>query len=129
MSVKLPHLLGWTARRQEIAAIYDRRLSSVKSLETPVVAPGREHVYHLYVIRHESRDALAAALARAGVQTAINYPTALPFLPAYSRFGHTAEQFLRAHYNQSRVLSLPMFPEMSSRQIDSVVNGIEGFVG
>ena len=129
LSVKLPHLPGWTVRRQEIAAEYDRRFAGVKSLAIPAVAPGREHVYHLYVIRHESRDALAAVLAKAGVQTVINYPTALPFLPAYSRFGHTSEQFPHAHYNQSRVLSLPIFPEMSSRQIDSVVNSIEGFVG
>jgi dTDP-4-amino-4,6-dideoxygalactose transaminase len=129
LSVKLPHLVRWTKRKQEIAAEYDQRLAGVKGLVTPALAPDREHVYHLYVVRHESRDGLAAALARAGVQTVVNYPTALPFLPAYSRLGHTPAQFPRAHYNQSRILSLPIFPEMSQSQILSVVSAIEDFVG
>jgi dTDP-4-amino-4,6-dideoxygalactose transaminase len=129
LSVKLPHLAGWTKRKQEIAAEYDQRLAGVKGLMTPAVAPGREHVYHLYVVRHDLRDRLAAALAQAGVHTVVNYPTALPFLPAYSRYGHTPEQFPNAHYSQSRILSLPIFPEMTHSQILSVVNAIEDFVG
>ena len=63
----------------------------------PQVAPDRTHVYHLYTIRHPRRDALAAHLNANGVQTAINYPTALPFLAAYARFGHRPEQFPNAH--------------------------------
>jgi len=129
LSVKLPHLERWTRRKQEIAAEYDQRLAGVKGLTTPAVAPGREHVYHLYVVRHESRDRLAAALAQAGVHTVVNYPTALPFLPAYSRYGHTPEQFPNAHHSQSRILSLPIFPEMTHAQILSVVNAIEDFAG
>ena len=63
----------------------------------PQVAPDRSHVYHLYTIQHPRRDALAAHLNANGVQTAINYPTALPFLAAYGRFGHRPEQFPNAH--------------------------------
>ena len=66
----------------------------------PEVAPGRSHVYHLYTIRHPRRDALAAHLNANGVQTAINYPTALPFLAAYDRFGHRPEQFPNAFADQ-----------------------------
>lgn len=126
---KLPHLPKWTARRREIAAEYDRQLGSIAGVSIPRLSADREHVYHLYVIRHESRDALAAALASRGIQTVINYPTALPFLSAYARLGHRPEQFPNAHFNQSRVLSLPMFPEMSQRQIEAVVAGVRGFVG
>lgn len=79
LSVKLPHLAAWTRRRQEIAAEYDRRLSAISGVTVPTVAAGRTHVYHLYVIRHEARDQLAAHLAQRGIQTVINYPIALPF--------------------------------------------------
>ena len=62
----------------------------------PTVAAGRAHVYHLYAIQHPRRDALAAHLNANGVQTAINYPTALPFLAAYSRLKARPEQFPNA---------------------------------
>ncbi len=129
LSVKLPHLVRWTQRKQQIAAQYDQRLAGIGELVTPTVAAGREHVYHLYVVRHEARDGLAAALAQAGIQTVVNYPTALPFLPAYSRYRHTPAEFPRAYHNQSRILSLPIFPEMTQSQILSVVEAIERFVG
>jgi dTDP-4-amino-4,6-dideoxygalactose transaminase len=127
LSVKLPHLPDWTRRRQEIAAEYDRRLAEIPGVAVPRVAEGREHVYHLYVIRHERRDALARHLAGRGIQTVINYPIALPFLPAYARFEHDSGDFPNAFANQSRILSLPIFPEMTAGQIDSVVTAIAAF--
>lgn len=127
LSVKLPHLAAWTRRRQEIAAEYDRRLQDMAGITVPRVAEGREHVYHLYVVRHEQRDALAEHLAVRGIQTAINYPLALPFVPAYARLKHTAADFPNAHHNQSRILSLPIFPEMTAAQIDAVVDGLRSF--
>jgi dTDP-4-amino-4,6-dideoxygalactose transaminase len=127
LSVKLPHLAVWTRRRQEIAAEYDRRLQDIPGITVPRVAAGREHVYHLYVIRHEQRDALASHLAALGIQTAINYPLALPFVPAYGSLKHTAADFPNAHRSQSRILSLPIFPEMTAAQIDAVVDGLRSF--
>ena len=59
----------------------------------PLGRADRTHVYHLYTIRHPRRDALAAHLNANGVQTAINYPMALPFLEAYPRLKHRPEQF------------------------------------
>jgi dTDP-4-amino-4,6-dideoxygalactose transaminase len=127
LSVKLPHLAAWTRRRQEIAAEYDRRLRDIPGITVPRIAAGREHVYHLYAIRHKQRDALAAHLAARGIQTAINYPMALPFVPAYARLEHTPADFPNAHCNQSRVLSLPIFPEMTGEQIDAVIAGLRSF--
>jgi dTDP-4-amino-4,6-dideoxygalactose transaminase len=77
-------------------------------------------VWHLFVIQHEDRDGLAFFLKENGVQTVINYPVALPFLKAYERFGHTSKDFPNAYYNQSRILSLPLFPEIENEQIDYV---------
>ena len=127
LSVKLPHLLGWTWRRQQIAAEYDRLLAGIPGLSLPQVADGREHVYHLYVVQHARRDTLAAHLNGQAIQTVINYPVALPFLPAYSRFGHMPAQFPTAYRHQSRILSLPIFPEMTLSQINHVAHAVADF--
>jgi dTDP-4-amino-4,6-dideoxygalactose transaminase len=126
LGVKLCHLPAWTRARQAAAARYDALLAS-NAVRVPRVAPGREHVYHLYVIEHEDRDVLRAHLAAAGVQTVINYPTALPFLDAYARFGHRPADFPATFAMQSRILSLPMFAEISEEQIAHVADSIARF--
>ena len=127
LSVKLPHLRAWTRRRQEVAAEYNRLLADVPGLTLPQVATGRDHVYHLYVVEHAQRDALARHLNANGVQTAINYPLALPFLPAYARLGHQPVDFPNAHRQQSRILSLPIFPEITAAQLAHVASTILSF--
>lgn len=129
LSVKLPHLGSWTRRRQEIAQRYDELLSHTPGITCPRVMPDRHHVYHLYVIRHDRRDELARHLNDRGVQTVINYPVALPFLPCYARFNHKPDEFPNAHRNQSRILSIPIFPEMTEEQIEEVVTGVRSFTG
>ncbi len=122
LSAKLPHLARWTAARQRAAKIYDAGLNQIEDIMVPSVAAGRSHVYHLYTIQHPRRDALAAYLNANGVQTAINYPTALPFLPAYSRLEARPQQFPNAHRQQSRILSLPMFAEIAPAQQHEVID-------
>src|SRR3977135_122900 len=87
LSAKLPHLPDWTQARQDAAEILDAGLNQIEDVVVPSVGVERNHVYHIYTIQHPRRDALAAHLNANGVQTAINYPTALPFLEAYKRFG------------------------------------------
>src|ERR1700749_4277381 len=113
LSAKLPHLAAWTTTRQQAAKVYDEGLNPIEDVVGPEVEADRTHVYHLYTIKHPRRDELAAHLNANGVQTAVNYPTALPFLAAYSRLKHRHEQFPNAHREQSRILSLPMFAEIS----------------
>ena len=127
LSVKLPHLPAWTARRQEVARAYGELLAGIDGLTLPRVAPGREPAWHLYVVQHEQRDALAKHLARRGIQTVVNYPVALPFLPAYSRLGHQPADFPVAHRHQSRILSLPIFPEITAAQMQAVAEAIRSF--
>ena len=127
LSVKLPHLPAWTARRQEVARAYGELLAGIDGLTLPQVAPGREPAWHLYVVQHEQRDALAKHLARRGIQTVVNYPVALPFLPAYSRLGHQPADFPVAHRHQSRILSLPIFPEITAAQMQAVAEAIRSF--
>lgn len=127
LAAKLPHLRDWTARRQALAAEYDARLRPIGGLKLPRVAAGREHVWHLYVVQHERRDALARHLGECGIQTGVNYPVALPFLPAYARLGHRPAAYPNAHGHQSRILSLPLYPEMTLEQVDLVADALARF--
>lgn len=127
LNVKLPHLKKWTATRQKVAARYDELLSGVGDIVIPKVAAGREHVYHLYVIRTEKRDALKKFLGEKNIGTVLNYPKALPFYPAYSYLGHTPKDFPVSFANQSRILSLPIFPEMTDEMISYVASSIKEF--
>ena len=127
LSAKLPHLSDWTKARQDAAKVYDAGLNQIEDVVVPEVAADRTHVYHLYTIRHPRRDALATHLNAHGVQTAINYPVALPFLAAYRRLGHRPEQFPNAYRDQSRILSLPMFAEITPEQQRTVIDLVRDF--
>jgi dTDP-4-amino-4,6-dideoxygalactose transaminase len=129
LNVKLPHLPAWTRARQRVAARYDELLRGIGDVVTPKVAPDRDHVYHLYVIRTEKRDALKKHLANADIATVLNYPRALPFYPAYSYLENHPEDFPVAYANQSRILSLPIFPEMGGEMTSYVAAKIAEFYG
>jgi len=127
LNAKLPYLSAWTEARRYIASCYDELLHDVGDIITPKVAPGCDHVYHLYVIRTENRDALRDYLTQAGISTVLNYPKALPFYPAYAHFGHVPKDFPAAWFNQSRILSLPIYPEMTKEMIIQAVKHIGNF--
>lgn len=128
LSVKLPRLAGWTQARQRVAARYDELLGGLGDVVAPKVAFGRTHVYHLYVIRTERRDALRAYLTTCGIATVLNYPKALPFYPAYAYLGHKSADFPVAYANQSRILSLPIYPEMTDEMVCYVAEQIKMFL-
>jgi len=127
LNAKLPHLPRWTEARRRVAAEYDQLLAGGGDIETPRIGTNRDHVYHLYVIRTGLRDALKQHLDAAGISTGLHYPKALPFYPAYDYLGHKPEEFPVAHRNQSRILSLPMYPEMSPELIRYVTDRIKAF--
>jgi dTDP-4-amino-4,6-dideoxygalactose transaminase len=128
LNVKLPHLADWIGERRSVAARYNELLNGVGDVITPKVAPDRDHVYHLYVIRTGKRDALRKYLADAGIATVLNYSKALPFYPAYAYLGHVPEDFPVAYANQSRILSLPIYPEMSEEMVAYVAERIRNFL-
>lgn len=127
LGVKLPHLAAWTKARRHVASRYDALLKGVGDIVTPKIAANRDHVYHLYVIRTEKRDALKKHLQDNGITTSLNYPKALPFYPAYAYLGHKPEDFPVAYAHQSRILSLPIYPEMTEEMIRYVVDQIAAF--
>jgi dTDP-4-amino-4,6-dideoxygalactose transaminase len=127
LSAKLPHIADWTQRRQAVARQYCDLLADFEPVVLPETAPGSTHVYHLFVVRVEQREPLRAHLGARGIETGIHYPAALPFLAAYSARGFRAEQFPRAHHNQDRILSLPIYAEMTPEMVRYVVDAIRSF--
>jgi dTDP-4-amino-4,6-dideoxygalactose transaminase len=128
LSVKLPHLPTWTRMRQSRAERYTKLFSLINGVTPPFVAKGSEHSWHLYVIKSEKRDDLMRHLNKCNIQSVINYPIALPFLPAYLRLGHKPEDFPNAFSNQSRILSVPIFPELTDIQMDRVFTATNDFM-
>lgn len=119
LSVKLKYLEEWTENRIKAALIYNDYLKNSKII-TPCVGEEMRHVYHLYVVRIHSRDKVQAALSDAGIATGIHYPIALPNLQAYKYQGKLPEDFPIASAYSSEILSLPMFPELKTEQIEYV---------
>jgi len=127
LSAKLPHLAAWTMARQQKAARYNELLAGVEEIVTPTVRPGASHVYHVYCVRAQRRDELQVFLQERGIDTTRHYPTPLPLLKAYERFGHTPADFPVASRHALEILSLPIYPELSDEQQDHVVESIIKF--
>jgi dTDP-4-amino-4,6-dideoxygalactose transaminase len=129
LNVKMKHLRRWNDLRRDAAGRYDELLRDLPDIVSPGVAPDREHVYHLYVIRSGRRDALRAHLKSAVIDTVVNYPKALPFYPAYAYLGHQPGDFPVAYANQSRILSLPIYPEIGGERVARVAKCVGEFAG
>lgn len=127
LSAKLPHIHKWTEARIDHAATYTQLLKDVGDLKLPAVRPDSKHSFHLYVIRTKKRDQLKEFLESNGIETAVHYPFALPLMEAYKYLGHSAIDFPEAFKHQNEILSLPMYPELSLKQIEFVVDSIKSF--
>ena len=127
LNVKLPHLVNWTKRRQAVADAYLSSLADVDDLILPQIDSRASHVWHLFVIRTKQRDALKVHLAENGIKTVINYPVALPFLEAYAHQGNNVEDFPKSYAHQGKILSLPVFPDMTSEMVQYVADKILEF--
>lgn len=127
LSVKLKHLPDWTRRRREHARQYNERLKDVDGVITPHEPDWVEAVYHLYVIRTQGRDDLQAHLAEKGIASALHYPVPLHLQKAYAGMGYKEGDFPVAEEVAKEILSLPMFPELTGEQIDTVCEEIRKF--
>jgi dTDP-4-amino-4,6-dideoxygalactose transaminase len=124
LSVKLKYLEGWNESRREKARLYDELLSPIQGLTIPRVLPGVKHVYHVYVIKVVDRDGLRKKLKEMGIQTGIHYPLPLHLQPAFAHLGLPSGSFPRAEEATAKVLSLPLYPEMRTEQVETVVEAI-----
>ena len=119
LSVKIKYLDDWNAKRREVANQYKLALQNI-DIQLPVENKNAKHVYHLFVIQSENRDTFMQKFSENNIETAIHYPTPLPLLEAYSTMGFTKSDFPVADKACKRILSLPMFPEISKTQIQRI---------
>jgi dTDP-4-amino-4,6-dideoxygalactose transaminase len=130
LGVKLKYLDEWNALRRAHAARYRELLAPLAeagTLALPREAPYAEHVYHLFVVQSDARDTLQRYLSAAGVQTGIHYPVPVHLQPAYAALGHREGDFPVAESQSRRVLSLPMFAELSEQQLKYVADALADF--
>ena len=119
LNVKLRHLNDWNDARRARAATYNASLSSA-GLVLPEEMDYARHVYHVYAVQSQNRDDLQKRLTAAGVQTGVHYPIPIHLQPAYASLGYKGGELPVTENLAERVLSLPMFPELSDEQIGRV---------
>lgn len=127
LRVKLRYLDQWIDSRRQLASLYTKLLANSKVI-TPVEPVNYKHVYHLYVIRSEDRDALQAQLKERGIGTAIHYPNPVHLQPFYSNGTARRGQFPVAEKTCNEILSLPMYPELTEEQVEIVASEIMGLL-
>lgn len=128
LSAKLPHVHDWTDKRIELAERYTAELSDVGDIVLPRRAEWARQVYHLFVVRTDRREELAAWLTKRGIETGIHYPVALARLQAYEYLGQ-AEEDLFVNLVGKQLLSLPIGEHMSVEDVVEVTDAIKSFFG
>jgi dTDP-4-amino-4,6-dideoxygalactose transaminase len=127
LRVKLRHLETVTAKRRANAEHYRRRLSGCSRLLCPTEAPGEFCVYHTFIVQADKRDELVRHLESRGIGTAVHYPTPIHLMTVGLNMGHKPGDFPETERQAGRILSLPIYPELTSAQIDEVAGAILDF--
>ncbi len=126
LRVKLRHLDAWNQARRDHANAYTKLLAGTKFV-TPEVPAYAEPIWHLYVIQTEQRDGLMKHLSGMGIYTGIHYPIPIHLQGAYKDLGHKTGDFPLTENLSDKIVSLPMFAELSDGMIEYVVNGLKMF--
>ncbi|OGR40282.1 MAG: hypothetical protein A2051_07735 [Desulfovibrionales bacterium GWA2_65_9] len=127
LRLKLRHLEPWNERRRTLARRYDAAFADLPWLRPVAIAPGNVPARHLYVIHTRGREALAAHLARHGVQTGLHYPIPLHLQQCYAGLNHRPGDFPVAERLAGELLTLPLFPEMTGTQLEHVIATVRQF--
>jgi len=127
LRVKLPHLDAWNEARRNAAQLYRDFLKDNDRIVTPTEGENRTHVYHLYVIQHPNRDRLMANLREHGVSAGLHYPTPVHLQPCYEFLNVARGSLPITESLASRVISLPMYPELTREQIEFVCDQVKQF--
>jgi len=127
LSAKLPHLEEWSAARRRNAARYNEAFANLADVRTPVIDDRNESIYNQYTIRVSRRDALMEHLKERQIGAAVYYPLPLHLQPCFAYLGYSEGAFPVAEAAAKEVLSLPVYPELTSAQLDQVVDAVRSF--
>ncbi|MDA8172470.1 MAG: DegT/DnrJ/EryC1/StrS family aminotransferase [Nitrospiraceae bacterium] len=128
LNIKLRRLSGWNEKRRRHAAYYRGLSGQTDGLVLPYEPPWSKAVYHLYIVRAPDRNGLQEYLARHGIETGLHYPLPLHLQKAYSAMGYKAGDFNVAEKASAQVLSLLMYPAITSEQQDYVIGTVKEFL-
>ncbi len=128
LRIKLKSLARGNECRRANAARYTEQLAGIPGIKTPFVSPDGVPVFHLYVVRVEDRDQVLKTLGERGIACGIHYPKPVHLQEAYAGLGYTRGSLPVTERCADEILSLPMFPELSSTQIDAVVRELTAVV-
>lgn len=130
LHVKMKYIDQWNEQRRQLGAKYSELLADVKQLTLPVTHPDSDHIYHLYVVRAEDetqRDALMKYLQDKEIGVGIHYPIPPHLQPGYQNLGYKVGDFPLSEDASKRMLSLPIFPELTDEQLNYVVSTVKEF--
>lgn len=128
LNVKLPHLDDWNERRRQHAATYTAALKDVV-LATPSACDWAGHVYYAYVVRVADRDRVRRELEAQGVLTGVHYPIPCHLQQACASLGYAPGAFPVTEAYAEQILSLPLYPELSPTQIETVIGAVKQACG
>ncbi len=127
LNVKLKYLGEWTEKRRRNAALYRKCLEEITDVILPLEMPGAKHVYHLFVVRVPKRDVLMKYLNDNEIYTGIHYPIPCHLQKAYDFLHSSIEEFSVSEKYSKEILSLPMYAELSEREIEHISKQIKNF--
>jgi dTDP-4-amino-4,6-dideoxygalactose transaminase len=125
LQIKLRHLEKGNDFRRSHAAHYDTALRGAEDIIIPFRASNVQHVYHIYAIRVQDRDEVMRLLTQKGVGSGVHYPVPIHLQEAYSALGYKQGAFPIAERCATEFLSLPMFPELTPTQVETVVQSLK----
>lgn len=120
LNVKLKHLDIWNEKRVEVADFYRARLGTSGHIILPIVQENKKHVYHLFVIRCKDRNKIIELLEAKRIAWGIHYPNALPFIEPYRYKEHKPDEFKASSGIINNILSIPIYPEITNEQLDTI---------
>ncbi|MGQ9909554.1 MAG: DegT/DnrJ/EryC1/StrS family aminotransferase [Candidatus Flexifilum sp.] len=125
LNAKLPHLDAWNQARRRAAAVYDRALADLPGVHPPVPLDGAQHSYHIYCLTVDGdRDAILSELHARGIGAGIHYPIPLHLQGALAHYGIGAGAFPHSERAAARIISLPIYPEITAEQQAAVVDAL-----
>ncbi len=127
LRVKMAYVDGWITRRRENASYYRRNLHAIRQLSIPQDAPETYCVYHTFIVQAEKRDDLRDYLERHDVRTAVHYPIPIHLQDVAAQLGYRRGDMPVAEAQAQRIVSLPIYPELTHDELGYIVAKIKGF--
>ena len=128
LSVKLPHLDDWNERRRKIAAIYNEKITN-PLFTKPVVGEHNEHIFYVYPMKVTNRSAFRAYMVEKGIATGVYFPVPMHEQECFKKLGYKHGDFPVAEDLAEHGVTIPMFPELTSEEIEAVINAVNEFKG